>query len=290
MFHSYTSLLVRNARSICWIRYFGNACLNPKLDVYVERDAPFRFLELFFREVFVMARLFASFIVLFSSIVFSAVVSGSITSPSNRHIKRAVSRAVNSCPPDKTFRSSQCISHLSPQAYSVECTLQGPVFAVDSYYPGSCSPDEFCVYGWDWMRVQTLSTEHWSKEAFCITQEDFVHYSTEQLRKIGQMKAGTFSMDFGKMSHNDNMLLLGVLQEDFNANVGATRIDVQAQRVVNIRGRWVYQDLPGGEAFVNTCSNLTMLPIPRWTQNVNLDVVMADAVQKAILWVGSMEM
>ena len=118
-----------------------------------------------------------------------------------------------------------------------------------------------------------------------------VKFSSDQLRKLGPGRGGTFALTppvdmrgfatlLGEMVHE----VFGVVVEDEASGApmeGVVKIQATA------RGSAKQALLGGGVVECTSCSNLTMYPVPAGAQTVDLNVVMADSTRRAVIWVGS---
>ena len=116
-----------------------------------------------------------------------------------------------------------------------------------------------------------------------------VEFSSDQFRKLGQGRGGSFIVDtqttmrkwgslIGELLHE----ILGVVMED--ADSGAPMEGVSIQAVARGSAK---QALGGGMVECTSCSNLTMYPLPAETQQVDLNVVIPDSAKRAVILVGS---
>ena len=116
-----------------------------------------------------------------------------------------------------------------------------------------------------------------------------VKFSSDQFRKLGQGRGGSFIVDTKTTMRKFGALIGELLHEAFgvvveDAGSGAPMEGVSIQAVARGGAK---QALEGGMVECTNCSNLTMYPLPAETQQVDLNVVIADSAKRAVIWVGS---
>ena len=201
------------------------------------------------------------------------------------NVKRAPSRSVRTCPISQSFVSSYCRDQTNARAYTVMCKLIGLEPLQIVYYDSECASDEFCIDSTDWKNLGHLL------EAFCIKQEDIVRWSADQAGKIQRYRALAGEIGLPSVgSLSDILINVAIQDDDFMARVNALSIKVLAQKIVAKGGQVVYQTLQGGTIQCYDCSSVGLYPIPRGTQSVRVDTILAKGTKNASLWIGSIEL
>ncbi|MCJ1235422.1 hypothetical protein MMC14_003390 [Varicellaria rhodocarpa] len=203
----------------------------------------------------------------------------------DRNIKRAPSRSLRTCPIGQSFISSYCRDGTNTRAYTVMCKVLGLEPPQIRHHDSACASDEYCVDSTDWKKLGHLL------EAFCIKQEDIVRWSADQNDKIQRYRALAGQIGLPSVGGLSNLLInVAIQDDDFMARLNAASMKVQAQKIVTIQGRVVYQTLQGGIVQCSDCSGVNLYPIPRGTQSVSVDMILANGIKNATLWIGSIEL
>ena len=128
----------------------------------------------------------------------------------------------------------------------------------------------------------------YTTEAYCVSQEDFVHFSKMELGasfpSVGASEAGLPSTGVGSSQYALEAILTGL---DVTQSLNASRLQIQAQKSLNVHGHILWSTLPGGSSQCSNCGSVGIDPVPDGTQSIALDLVMELGVSAGNLFLGS---